>query len=319
MLNSTKGIVLIPSFYRQSFLSVGRYAKLLSKLREDFGYEIRETDEFSDPSYDVVVVLKSPNKGAINLLSGVGSLPKTTKVVMYIMDLHSQEEIDARKVGILNKAFDISMRKMCGRADIILCPYKTAFLSKYGEFRDKLIFFPHFVDDEYVLKARPKNSKCLVSGATCAKVYPLRTKLASYAFSNAYKNKFSFLPHPGYMKAPTSNDIVGHKYLDYLSGFTCAIATPSIFDYTVAKYFEIPAAGTLLVAKASPDLEELGFIDGKNFICIDDKNALDKVTHILYSTSNYDSIRDAGRELVLSNYTKTHAYRKLVSYIENLF
>ncbi len=319
MLNRTKGAILIPKFYKDSYLSVGRYLKLLSKLHDEFNYTIIHTDDFTDTSYDVVIVLKSPNKGALELMKGVKTLPKTTKVVLYLTDLHDQSEIVNRVINTGDTPFNISMREMCARANLILCPYKYTFLYKFGEFKHKLQFFPHFVDEELQFIPKVKQSKCLISGATCPKVYPLRTKLAANARKHPYNKDFSLLVHPGYFKKVDKNQTVGVEFLKCISGFICAVSTPSIFNYVVAKYFEIPAAGTILVAKTSPDLLELGFEDGINFIEVNDKNALDKIKHILYNRQKYEQVRLAGQELIKTRYTKSIAYAKLVSYIDNLF
>ncbi len=320
MLNNTKGAILIPSFYKSSFISVGRYLNLLNEFNKDFGFDIIETDDFTDTSYGVVIVLKSPNKGAFDLMSGVKSLPKSTKVILYLSDLHSNDEVKACGLSTQPSEFYHKMKEMCERADLIICPYKSSFLYKYPEFEYKFKFFPHFVDDSYTFPevSCARNQQCLVSGALCTTVYPIRLK--AYKHRLAVNSPFVSLSHPGYFKSLSGNKyVVGQRYIAYLGKYMCALTTSSCFDYTVSKYFEIPAAGSLLIASHSRDLDELGFIDGVNYIKVDLDNVIDKTKEVLYNINLYNNIRKAGQELVLANYTKSIAYTNLKHYIEELF
>ncbi len=324
MLNKVKGAIIIPAFYKGSFLSVGRYLSLLELFKKDFMWDIIFTDDFTDESYDIIIILKSPNKGNINLMSSVKKLANNTKVILYLSDLHSNKETaigQPTKAGLTreNTEFYTSILEMCDRADLILCPYKKAFTYKFPNHLDKFIFFPHFVDDEHIFpKAETqRNLMCLLSGATCPRVYPLRTKIEHYIY-NKGPELFRRLQHPGYFKTPTDKDIVGQKYIDCLGSFFCAITSSSVFNYTIAKYYEIPAAGTLLIANDSGDLEELGFVDGKNYIKVNIDNVLDKTYDILYNVDNYCNVSKAGQELVLDNYTKSIAYKKLQDYCKEI-
>ena len=321
MLHNKKGAVLVPIFYKNSFISVGRYLVLLSMLSEEFGFDIIETDDFSDTSYDVLIVLKSPNKGCTNLMSSVKSIPKRTKVLLYLSDVHGNEDLGLHNISNLKTEFYFKMQGLCNRADLILCPYKTSFLFKFPQFKSKFKFFPHFIDPQHAVvgKRLDRYNKCLISGALDSKVYPIRAT-AFQNFKQSGTSPFCHLSHPGYFKLlDTSKCTVGVNYINYLSNFTCALATASCLDYTVAKYFEIPLSGSLLVATHSSDLTELGFVDGKNFILVNKDNVVSKVQGIIQNSELYKGVALKGQELVLENYTKSIAYSNLKIYLENLF
>ena len=68
------------------------------------------------------------------------------------------------------------------------------------------------------------------------------------------------------------------------SAFTCS----STFDYTLMKYFEIPASGALLFAEKTILYEQLGFEDGVHYIAINSSDYKDKIS--TYLSKNYDDV-----------------------------
>lgn len=95
------------------------------------------------------------------------------------------------------------------------------------------------------------------------------------------------------------------------ASFTCA----SIYGYTFAKYFEIPACGTLLFAEPTRDLEELGFRDGENFVAVTPENFAARMEHYLLEVPRSEVARlcQAGVELVHRRHTWKHRIDELLS------
>jgi hypothetical protein len=96
----------------------------------------------------------------------------------------------------------------------------------------------------------------------------------------------------------------------YISCFTCA----SVYGYTVAKYFEIPACGTLLFGERTSLLDEFGYRDGVNFVEVSPENFKDKFRYYLREIHPDDRARiaQAGRELVVSRHTWRHRVEGIV-------
>ncbi|MDO9224754.1 MAG: glycosyltransferase [Pseudomonadota bacterium] len=102
----------------------------------------------------------------------------------------------------------------------------------------------------------------------------------------------------------------------YVSCFTCA----SAFGYTVAKYYEVPACGTLLFGEHTCFLDEFGYRDGVNFVEVAPGDFKDKFHYYLREISPEERrrIAEAGRELVLSRHTWKHRAAGIVAGFEEV-
>jgi len=78
----------------------------------------------------------------------------------------------------------------------------------------------------------------------------------------------------------------------------------SIYDYTLAKYFEIPACGALLFGQPTADLPALGFEDGVNFVAVTPEDFREKMEHyLLAAPEDAARITLAGTQLVHQRHT----------------
>jgi spore maturation protein CgeB len=93
----------------------------------------------------------------------------------------------------------------------------------------------------------------------------------------------------------------GVDYYKWLLEFDAIIAavasSSSIYNYVVAKYFEIPSSGALLIGQYSPDIDRLGFND-INCLLFTKENFIEKLNHYRNNPEKYLEIRKAGRELI---------------------
>lgn len=77
-------------------------------------------------------------------------------------------------------------------------------------------------------------------------------------------------------------------------------------NYPVRKFFEIPAAGALMVCWPAEGLELMGFKHKINcFLVNDDDDALQISQEVLRNPNDYEHIAAAGRDLVLMNHSTT--------------
>jgi hypothetical protein len=87
-----------------------------------------------------------------------------------------------------------------------------------------------------------------------------------------------------------------------INRYRAAFTDGSIYRYTVAKHFEIPAAGALLLAEGAlaEPLRQLGFVAGEHYLATSGEDLEEQVRYILEeaSDSELDPIRRRGQALV---------------------
>ncbi|WP_263352902.1 glycosyltransferase family protein [Acidicapsa acidisoli] len=203
--------------------------------------------------------------------------------------------------------------------DRVLTPYAYVFDDFYPELRGQkeVHWVPHAASSDFVLPLNetPKG-KILLSGFVGAP-YPLRTRMKQLMEQGW--DAIEQLEHPGYFEDyDYANDPrVGPGYAatihQYLAGFTDA----AIYRYVVAKHFEIPATGALLVTDSVVEepLRELGFIEGVHYIATTLETLEDKIRYVLdeRNREEMNSIRRNGQALVLSTHCTQHRSQLLDS------
>ena len=187
----------------------------------------------------------------------------------------------------------------------ILSCYWYYYKKVYNINPNNLICFPKFVFTENILQVNDNPiMKVLLSGSMNGN-YPMRRYL-----KNLNNPNVDILKH-------TSN-IYGDDYIKYLSNYICAFTCCACVytPYIINKFFEIPAAGCLLLAYdeyVKNELKELGFIDNVNYISCNQKNVNDKIEYICNS-DNYEiinKIRINGFYFVKNNHTIENRYKLL--------
>ena len=190
--------------------------------------------------------------------------------------------------------------------DYIFSTYAYTF-TKFYEIKNpnKLIWYPHNVNNNFRIdfNNNPIN-KILLTGSNDKNIYPFRNLVRK--LSNKYP--IDILPQLSYRNANHNN--YGHNYIKYINGYIASIAccanqnTP----YIVSKFFEIPASGALLLAYdefVKEPLNQLGFVDGENYISANYENIIDKILFITnpVNKEKVDKIRKNGYEFVWKNHT----------------
>lgn len=91
------------------------------------------------------------------------------------------------------------------------------------------------------------------------------------------------------------------------SAFTCA----SAMRYTLMKYFEIPAAGTLMFGEETPELQALGFRDGEHYVAVSAENFADRIRYFTSQAGRNEGerIRLQGRDFVVQQ----HNWKKRIT------
>jgi hypothetical protein len=189
---------------------------------------------------------------------------------------------------------------------------------------DKLFSIIHCATDNFLLKFNDNPiNKILLSGAVFPPLYSTRLQVKNLCLKNNIK--FDIKNHPGFFK-------IENQYPNLLNSYIACFYTSidvNIKDndknndrIILAKAFEIPATGSLLVAHDSckKGLEKVGFIENENCIFFNFEN-FNKVTDYILDLNNrhiIDNIRKKGQELILNNHCESLRIKQINSILDSL-
>lgn len=189
-------------------------------------------------------------------------------------------------------------------SDEILTPYAYCWRKLYPELsHQKVVWIPHSASPDFMLSynSSPENS-IFLSGAM-NEAYPLRQKMLK--LHNESSHAIKYHRHPGYYcnYDYEADARIGRGFAQRIHGCRVGFAD-SVFPYgyVVAKFFEIPATGALLLADdiVSERLSELGFVANRHYVAASAKNLEEQVEYVLAENNReeIDQIRRNGQELV---------------------
>jgi spore maturation protein CgeB len=198
------------------------------------------------------------------------------------------------------------------KMDLIFSTTKSHFLRTYPQFKDKFKWFPFSINSnifkDYQLK---KDIDFLLMGLVFdggeKTGHQAWTPKGIYLFRDEVLDKmrgekgFVYHPHPGHT-AP-ANALVNEKYAKELNRSKMFFTCGSVYKYPVLKYFEAPACKTLLLAEPVPDILDLGFKDGVNFVACDRMNFYERAMYYLENENERIEITENGYEFIHANHT----------------
>lgn len=235
-------------------------------------------------------------------ISGLVSL--TIPFGIYVYDIHYQ--IEARKEAIARE-----------NVQYIFSHYRDKFHHWFPEYANMMRWLPQHANlnifKDYGLK---KDIDYLLMGAVHERVYPLRYKIVE-----TMKNDpgFVYHEHPGYRNFDEHDDaLVGIKYAQEINRAKVFFTCDSVYKYPIAKYFEVPACKTLLLASFSQELADLGFIPGTNFVSIDENDFQEKAAYYLDHEEERLEIAERGYELVRARHSTTRRAAELLTMIKDI-
>ncbi|MFC7394380.1 glycosyltransferase [Scopulibacillus cellulosilyticus] len=196
--------------------------------------------------------------------------------------------------------------------------YRDPFIKYFGEFQDRMIWFPHHVPDsifkDYSL---PKTTDILMSGALWPHIYPFRNKMYQVLKSHP---QFKYIPHPGYQDVNEQNSdiFVGERYAKLINQSKIFLTCDSAEHFALLKYYEVLASGTLLLAPSNPELQELGFEDGKTIVEINEENFMEKIQFYLQHDHERELIVKQGLNMVKERHTTAKRVQEILGHIQNI-
>jgi hypothetical protein len=193
-------------------------------------------------------------------------------------------------------------------SDTVLSTYAYRFADFFPEVARsrRVIWLPHSASPDFALAANaaPRN-ELFLSGAV-TEHYPLREKLIALGESGC--PKIVRHPHPGYhcQYDYAADSRVGRTFARRIWERRAAFTDCSIFRYAVAKHFEIPATGALLVADIAIEepFKELGFWPGVHYFPVTGEDLEDRVRYLFCEEHHpeLDAIRRNAQALVLERH-----------------
>jgi hypothetical protein len=198
--------------------------------------------------------------------------------------------------------------------DIVFAAYADRFEELFPEVCRlmRVVWTPHSASPEFLLPWNPGARNAVLLSGMVNEFYPLRQAMKSLCDTG--RHAIVHHPHPGYHCGYRRDDSrVGRAYAQLLNGFRTAFTDSSRFRYIVAKFFEIPAAGALLLAdrNADPSLAQLGFKAGEHYVPATFKDLETQVEFVLDRSNRdaLDQIRLRGQRLVWKRHTTSNRAR----------
>src|SRR5262245_42576308 len=179
----------------------------------------------------------------------------------------------------------------------------------------RIIWMPHSASPDFLLpfNEHPLNS-IFLSGAVDY-YYPLRLRMKALCRNGSYP--IVIHEHPGYRcdfdhETHTS---IGRGYAKRINTYRAAFTDASSYRYTVAKYFEIPATGSLLLADraVSGPLSRIGFIEGVHYVGVSNDDLEENIEYVLdeHNHRELDQVRRNGQDLVWQRHKTSDRARSI--------
>lgn len=284
-----KGKIIVPTFYKKrhtdSSGSSARSKVLLDNISKQYNMPIEYTDTPTFDNIDFALIYAIPYHNRSKLPPGLAETNKRVKLIGYFEDLQCWDNREC----IENKL------KMFKRYDVLMGSYNEKFREWYPQFIHKYIYYPNFFTPfkwfSFLSLSTKPIMKCLLSG-TVNRYYPFR----QYILKNVSPKMLDY----------RKKNVLFADYPKFLNSYFCAISTGSSVSVPVAKYFEIPAAGTLLIAEELKELELMGLKANIHYVSINRKNVVKKVKKVLKNPEKYLDMRDKATKLVRERHSEVN-------------
>ena len=217
--------------------------------------------------------------------------------------------------------WDAGMRrqKSVGYAlcDTVISTFGYVWNKLYPEFvrTKKVVWVPHSASPDFMVPYNSNAENSIFVGGSAGRYYPMREQIRALHARGLYSIVCQSHPgyHTGYDYANDSS--VGRGFAMRINRYRAAFTDSSIYNYVVAKYFEIPATGALLVAddSVSGPLRQLGFIENAHYLPACAENLEEKLAFVLDERNHesLDQIRQRGQQLVWARHKTIDRARQI--------
>jgi hypothetical protein len=231
--------------------------------------------------------------------------------------LGSQIGIWADDIHSFNDTVRLSRIAPFVLADKVLATAANQFEEFYPFIRKgaDLVWVPHSASMDFVIPLNETPERAVFLSGAMTDHYPLRRELK--ALSEGSDLPIAFFEHPGYHCGfdHDSDARVGKGYAQQIARYLAALTDGLVYGYLVAKFFEIPATGTLLLGeeRMKDSLANLGFCDGVHYLSINPENLKPRIEEALdpINRKEIDAIRRQGQMLVLKRHLVQHRAKQI--------
>ena len=197
-------------------------------------------------------------------------------------------------------------------ADKVLAAYANRFEEFYTFVKKgaNLVWVPHSASMDFVIPLNETPERSVFLSGAMSSHYPLRRQMKALYEENSVP--IAFFDHPGYHCGfdHASDERVGKGYAKNIARHLAAITDGLIYGYLVAKFFEIPATGALLLGeeRVKDSLASLGFCDGVHYLSVGPRNLKPRIEEALDAKNRkeIDEIRRQGQKLVMNRHLVEH-------------
>ncbi|SDC38998.1 Glycosyl transferases group 1 [Shouchella lonarensis] len=217
------------------------------------------------------------------------------------------------------------------RIDLIFSVGKHAFLTAFPRFKKKFRWLPWAINPKVFYDRKQKKEMMLllmglVHTPTAAnKGYKTPAK-GKYAFRDHVLSVFRdhpdffYIPHPGHL-TDKEKGMMNENYAKAINRahifFTCGARIPRVGSYPVQKFFEVPASKTLLLAESNRDIEELGFVNGVNYVACTTDNVYKKARYYMKNPAERIKITEAGYKFIHKKHTNDVRAKQFVEMVKD--
>jgi hypothetical protein len=179
----------------------------------------------------------------------------------------------------------------------------------------RVTWVPHAAGPDFLLPLEDHPHPVVFVSGAMNHAYPLRLAMRDLALCRPELARLH--EHPGYDCTfdYERDHRVGSGYADAMHECLAAFTDALVHRYVVAKHFEIPATGALLLADraVAPQLEQLGLLDGQHYVSVTAGDLEPVVSHALdpRNAEAIDTIRRRGHALVHERHTTAHRAQQI--------
>lgn len=198
------------------------------------------------------------------------------------------------------------------KPDIIFSASKYPFLNRFPDCASRFHWLPFGINPEMIKDYElEKTIRYSLLGLMDAK-YPFR-----HAVLKQMKGLEGFVhfKHPGHRTPQRPGLLVEEEYAKSINRSLLSFTCGSMLRIPVAKFFEIPGCRSLMLAEPNPDIEELGFQDGINYVACDKENLLRKAAYYARETGERERLTDEGFLFIHKHHTNQIRAKQLVDAI----
>jgi hypothetical protein len=309
-------------------LIVSHLETLRTYVTREFYFITRELiSKYDWKHIEISKLWNGPGTVTDNIVEEFGELPET------IIFSQAYEFLQARAGDIqrlnCNKVFladdlhwwNQEMRQMksisFALCDMVFATYAYTWAKFYPELAGmkKVVWIPHAASPDFMVPYNDRAENSIFLSGAISQHYPLRQQMMNLFAQQTYSIKSH--RHPGYQVGYdyNSNPNIGRGYAEKINKYRVGFTDCLTFKYVVAKYFEIPATGALLLAEdaVKEPLKEIGFIENINYVPVSKENLEEQVKYVLdeRNREELDEVRRRAQELVWARHTTSDRARQI--------